>query len=58
MSGRIISDGTTVTFYCPEIESVQLDGKAVELIDSGFNWAKVQVPADKFSVEIVAHLNH
>ena len=52
MSGTIISDGTTVTFYCPGIESVQLNGKAVELIASGSNWAKIQVPPGKFLVEM------
>ncbi len=52
LSGKIYSSGTQVTFYCPEIESVQLDGSPAEIIEASPNWIKVQVPSGTFSLEI------
>ncbi|MGQ1945750.1 hypothetical protein ACT3CD_01445 [Geofilum sp. OHC36d9] len=55
MSGKINSKGTVVTFYCPGIESVLLDGRAVDVIESGAGWIKVEVPVGTFNVSIVSN---
>lgn len=53
MSGKITSKGATVTFYCPGIQSVQLDGADVTTIDSGSGWVQVEVPAGTLDVDIL-----
>jgi glucan-binding YG repeat protein len=55
MQGKIVSTGTTVTFYCPGISSVLLDGKVVTLLEKGLNTAKINVPIGTYSITIMAN---
>jgi hypothetical protein len=55
MQGKIVSTGTTVTFYCPGISSVLLDGKVVTLLEKGLNTAKINVPKGTYSITIMAN---
>ena len=55
MQGKIVSTGTTVTFYYPGISSVLLDGKVVTLLEKGLNTAKINVPIGTYSITIMAN---
>ncbi len=55
MQGKIVSTGTTVTFYCPGISSVLLDGKVVTLLEKGLNTAKINVPIGTYSITIMTN---
>jgi hypothetical protein len=53
--GKMTSlEDSEVTFYYPEISSVQLNGSLVPLIDSGPNWARIAIPAGTFSIALNA----
>lgn len=54
MNGMITSNGTTVTFYYPEITSVNINENAAEITASGQNWIQIQVPSGTFRVDIVS----
>ncbi|MCK4624222.1 MAG: carboxypeptidase regulatory-like domain-containing protein [Phycisphaerae bacterium] len=41
--GRIISPGAKVTFYCPGITGVLLDGRATPVLNSDHGWVKVAI---------------
>ena len=54
MHGVISSKGTKVTLYYPEITSVKLNEKAVEVMASDRGWVQIQVPSGTFRIDIVS----
>ena len=53
--GKITSSGTMVTFYYPEISSVQLNGNTVPSVKSGRNWVRVHIPKGTFAVKLLPY---
>jgi hypothetical protein len=51
--GRIISPGTLVTYYCPGIRGVRLNGEPVTMKDTGTGWVRFNVPSGSYQVELV-----
>ncbi|MCK4751861.1 MAG: hypothetical protein KAS75_00340, partial [Planctomycetes bacterium] len=49
--GRIISEGTNVTFYYPGILGVLLNGSGVPNISSGTDWVEVNIPSGTHKVQ-------
>ena len=54
MHGMISSKETKVTFYYPEITSVKLNEKVVEVMASDQGWVQIQVPSGTFKVDVVS----
>lgn len=54
MRGMITSNGAKVTYYYPEITSVNIDENAAEITASGQDWIQIQVPSGTFTVDIVS----
>lgn len=52
-SGKIISFGTKVTFYAPDISSIKLEGKKVPVDISVPNCVSVNIPAGTFKIELL-----
>ncbi|MCK4623800.1 MAG: hypothetical protein KAV00_00680, partial [Phycisphaerae bacterium] len=48
--GRIISPGAEITFYCPGITGVLLNGKAAPILGSGRGWIKVAMGKGTFNL--------
>ena len=57
ISGQIISPGTKVTFYYPNISSVKLGGKDVSIDGSGSNWVSVTIPEGTYAIELLVLSN-
>ena len=57
ISGQIISPGSKVTFYAPDISSVRLEGKKLPIKSSGSNWVKVNIPKGTYKIELLGLLN-
>ena len=53
-TGQIISEGTTIRVFYPEIEHILLDHQIAEVIGKGSNWIRFYVPAGNHSFEIVS----
>ncbi|MFB9054213.1 hypothetical protein ACFFVB_14080 [Formosa undariae] len=52
-SGKIISPGTQVTFYAPDVSSITLDGKHIPIGSSGSNWVSVTIPEGTYQLEVL-----
>ncbi len=52
MSGQIVSSGSKVTFYAPDISAVKLDGRkvSVEILDS--NCVSVNIPNGTYTIDL------
>lgn len=51
--GQMVSPGTNVTFYAPNISSVRLEEKNIPIIDSGVNWIRVNIPKGTYEIELL-----
>ena len=47
--GKIVTSGTRIKFYNPNIQTMQLDSINIEIINSGNGFIEVELPAGKFS---------
>jgi hypothetical protein len=52
-SGQIISSGTKVTFYAPDISSIKLEGKKVPFDISEPNSVSLNIPKGTYTVELL-----
>ena len=50
--GRIVSPGTNVTFYYPDVNRVLLNGSPLSIISSGVDWVQVYIPSGTHEVEL------
>ena len=55
ISGQIISSGTNVTFYAPDISSVRLEGKNLPIVNSGSNSVSVNIPEGNYKIDLIRH---
>lgn len=53
-SGQVVSSGTDITFYYPQIKSVELNNQAVNPIESDEGWIKVSVPEGTHQVQLIS----
>lgn len=53
VKGKIVSPGTNVTFYAPDISSVILEGSKLPIVDSGSNWIRVNIPIGTYNLELL-----
>ncbi len=51
--GNIVSPGTDVTIYYPNIVNVKLNSNTLTNISSGTGWVKVNIPSGTHSLEII-----
>ncbi|MEP4743090.1 MAG: hypothetical protein ABJX94_00135, partial [Flavobacteriaceae bacterium] len=54
MSGKIISSGSKVTFYTPNISSIKLEGRNLPMVSSGANWVSVNIPEGTHKIELLS----
>ncbi|MCK4752979.1 MAG: DUF5011 domain-containing protein [Planctomycetes bacterium] len=55
--GRIVSPSvTTVTFYCPDVTGVFLNGSPLSNTNSGTDWVQVHIPSGTYELELVTGL--
>ncbi|ALJ05408.1 hypothetical protein APS56_09880 [Pseudalgibacter alginicilyticus] len=52
-SGKIISSGTYVTFYAPNISSVKLDGEKIPVEKSKEHGIRVNIPEGNYTIELL-----
>ena len=57
ISGKIISSGTKVTFYAPDISLVRLEGSILPKVNSGSNWVMVNIPGGTYEIELLGTSN-
>ncbi len=53
VNGKIVSPGTDVTFYAPDISSVRLEGNKLPIVDTGSNWLRVNIPKGTYNLELM-----
>ena len=53
IGGKILSSGSKVTFYAPDISSVKLEGRNFSNVNSGANWLSVNIPEGTYELEIL-----
>lgn len=53
LSGKIISSGTKVTFYAPDISAVKLEGRNLPNVNSGAGWVSVNIPGGTYELELI-----
>lgn len=51
--GKIISPGTHIKFFAPNVSSVKLNGNKVPITNSGTNWVSVNIPKGTYSIELL-----
>ena len=51
--GRIVSPGTLVTFYYPQITGVKENGQSLTIVDSGTDWVQVNISSGTHEIETV-----
>ena len=53
--GQIISPGTDITFYYPEITGMKLDGALASVLTSGSGWVKIHVEKGTHDLHFTTH---
>jgi hypothetical protein len=52
--GKIVSPGTNVMFFYPDINGIKLNGNLNSVLESGQNWLKVYIPEGESDLEIIS----
>jgi hypothetical protein len=51
-TGQIISEGTTISIFYPEIEQIMLDSHIAKVIEKGSDWLRIYMPSGNHHFQI------
>jgi hypothetical protein len=54
-NGQIISPGTTITIFFPEITGVIIDGEETPFLESDGNWVKIHIDEGNHDIQIISN---